>query len=138
MRYPYYMGVPWLNNNRRPQQTKRIPSVLTKDEVAGLFEQMDCINALLVRLLHGTGIRLMEGMRLRVKDVDFERHAVVVSEAKGNINRMVMLPLSLALALRVPMRATHAEATDQPLTFSPNYATHAAPQIPAPGRAPGC
>jgi integrase len=60
----------WLNNIGRPQQTKRIPSVLTKDEVAGLLAQMDGISALLARLLYGTGMRLMEGMRPRVKDGD--------------------------------------------------------------------
>ncbi len=102
------IDLPWLNNIRRPQQTKRIPSVLTKDEVAGLLAQMDGINALLARLLYGTGMRLMEGMRLRVKDVDFERHAVIVREAKGNKDRVVMLPRSLAPALRVQMLAARA------------------------------
>ena len=56
----------WLNNIGRPQQTKRIPSVLTKDEVAGLLAQMEGVTALLARLLYGTGMRLMEGMRLRI------------------------------------------------------------------------
>ena len=98
----------WLNNIGRPQQSKRIPSVLTNDEVAGVLAQMDGINALLARLLYGTGMRLMEGMRLRVKDVDFERHAVIVREAKGNKDRVVMLPRSLAPALRLQMLAARA------------------------------
>ncbi len=102
------IDLPWLNNIGRPQQTKRIPSVLTKDEVAGLLAQMDGITALLARLLYGTGMRLMEGMRLRVKDVDFDRHAVIVREAKGNKDRVVMLPRSLAPALRVQMLAARA------------------------------
>jgi integron integrase len=102
------IDLPWLNNIGRPQQSKRIPSVLTKDEVAGLLAQMDGINALLARLLYGTGMRLMEGMRLRVKDVDFERHAVIVREAKGNKDRVVMLPRSLAPALRLQMLAARA------------------------------
>jgi len=102
------IDLPWLNNIGRPQQSKRIPSVLTKDEVAGLLAQMDGINALLTRLLYGTGMRLMEGMRLRVKDVDFERHAVIVREAKGNKDRVVMLPRSLAPALRLQMLAARA------------------------------
>jgi len=99
------IDLPWLNNIGRPQQTKRIPSVLTKDEVAGLLAQMVGINALLARLLYGTGMRLMEGMRLRVKDVDFERHAVIVREAKGNKDRVVMLPHSLEPTLRLRMLA---------------------------------
>jgi integron integrase len=102
------IDLPWLNNIGRPQQSKRIPSVLTKDEVAGLLAQMDGINALLARLLYGTGMRLMEGMRLRVKDVDFVRHAVIVREAKGNKDRVVMLPRSLAPALRLQMLAARA------------------------------
>jgi integron integrase len=100
--------LPRRNNIGRPQQTKRIPTVLTTDEVAGLLAQMDGINALLARLLYGTGMRLMEGMRLRVKDVDFERHAVIVREAKGNKDRVVMLPRSLALALRLQMLLARA------------------------------
>jgi site-specific recombinase XerD len=75
---------PWLNNIGRPQQTKRIPSVLTKDEVAGLLAQMDGSSGLLARLLYATGMRLMEGMRLRVKDVDFKRSAVIVMPRKTN------------------------------------------------------
>ncbi len=93
------IDLPWLNNIGRPQQTKRIPSVLTQDEVARLFSHMDGITALLGRLLYGTGMRLMEGLRLRVKDVDFDRHTIVVREAKGNKDRVVMLPRSLKSAL---------------------------------------
>jgi integron integrase len=69
---------------------------------------MDGINALLAHLLYGTGMQLMEGMRLRVKDVDFDRHAVIVREAKGNKDRVVMLPRSLAPALRLQILAARA------------------------------
>ena len=102
----FNIDLPWLNNIGRPQQTKRIPSVLTKDEVAGLLAQLDGVTALLARLLYGTGMRLMEGMRLRIKDVDFDRHVIIVREAKGGKDRVVMLPRSLAPALRL----THAAA----------------------------
>ncbi len=102
------IDLPWLNNIGRPQQARRIPSVLTKDEVAGLLAQMDGITALLARLLYGTGMRLMEGMRLRVKDVEFDRHVVIVREAKGGKDRVVMLPRSLAPALRLQMLAARA------------------------------
>jgi integron integrase len=109
--YREVLGVdlPWLNNIGRPQQTKRIPSVLTKDEVAGLLAQMDGVTALLARLLYGTGMRLMEGMRLRIKDVDFERHVIIVREAKGAKDRVVMLPRSLAPPLRLQMLAARAQ-----------------------------
>ena len=66
---------------------------------------MEGVTALLARLLYGTGMRLMEGMRLRVKDVDFDRHVIIVREAKGNKDRVVMLPRSLAPALRQQMMA---------------------------------
>ena len=109
--YREVLGVdlPWLNNIGRPQQAKRIPSVLTKDEVAALFAQMDGIPALLAQLLYGTGMRLMEGLRLRVKDLDFDRRAIIVREAKGNKDRVVMLPQSLVPALRAQMRVTRSQ-----------------------------
>ena len=97
--------LPWLTDINRPNQVRRIPSVLTKDEVAGLLAMMEGVTALLARLLYGTGMRLMEGMRLRVKDVDFDRHVIIVREAKGNKDRVVMLPRSLAPALRQQMMA---------------------------------
>jgi len=97
------IDLPWLNNIGRPHQTKRIPTVLTRDEVASLLVQMEGTTALLARLLYGTGMRLMERLRLRVKDVDFDRHAIIVREAKGNKDRVVMLPLSLEDALRRQM-----------------------------------
>jgi integron integrase len=60
---------------------------------------------LVARLLYGTGMRLMEALRLRVKDVDFERHVIVVREAKGNKDRVVMLPRSLEGDLRAQLSA---------------------------------
>ena len=86
--------LPWLDDIGRPQQKRRIPSVLTNDEVAGLLAQMQGETALLARLLYGTGMRLMESLRLRVKDVDFDRHVIIVREAKGGKDRVVMLPRS--------------------------------------------
>ena len=67
---------------------RRIPSVLTQSEVAGLLAQMQGETALLARLLYGTGMRLMESLRLRVKDVDFDRHVIIVREAKGGKDRV--------------------------------------------------
>jgi integron integrase len=99
------IDLPWLNDINRPTQKRRIPSVLTKDEVAGVLAHMDGQTALLARLLYGTGMRLMEGMRLRIKDVDFDRHVIVVRDAKGGKDRVVMLPRSLAPALRTQMLA---------------------------------
>jgi site-specific recombinase XerD len=77
------IDLPWLTEVERPTRPRRIPSVLTKGEVASLLAGMDGEMALLAKLLYGTGMRLMEGLRLRVKDVDFDRQVVVVREAKG-------------------------------------------------------
>ena len=97
--------LPWLDDIGRPTQKRRIPSVLTKDEVAGLLAQMDGVTALIAKLLYGTGMRLMEGMRLRVKDLDFDRQVIVVREAKGGKDRVVMLPRSLMPAMRSQVMA---------------------------------
>lgn len=90
------LQLPWMDGLKRPAYTKRIPAVLTKDEVAALLAHMDSQIGLVARLLYGTGMRLMEALRLRIKDVDFDRHVIIVREAKGNKDRVVMLPRSLA------------------------------------------
>ena len=97
-----------MNGINRPTQKRRIPSVLTKDEVAGLLAQMEGEAALIARLLYGTGMRLMEGMRLRIKDVDFDRQVIIVRDAKGGKDRVVMLPRSLVAALRLQLLAARA------------------------------
>lgn len=74
--------------------------MLTKEEVSALFQFLDSDMRLLAQLLYATGMRLMEGLRLRIKDVDFDRHVSIVREAKGNKDRVVMLPRSLAPRLR--------------------------------------
>ncbi len=100
------IDLPWLDGVSRPAKKRRIPSVLTKEEVAALFQFLAPDMRLLAQLLYGTGMRLMEGLRLRlrlrlrIKDVDFERHVIIVREAKGNKDRVVMLPRALVSALR--------------------------------------
>lgn len=87
--------LPWLQEVGRPQPKRRIPAVLTMPEVQRLLGFIDGETGLLARLLYGTGMRLMEGLSLRVKDVDFDRNAIVVREGKGAKDRVVMLPRSL-------------------------------------------
>ncbi len=100
--------LPWLDNINRPTTPKRIPSVLTKAEVAAVFAVLDGQMSLIARLLYGTGMRLMEGLRLRAKDVDFDRHIIIVRQAKGNKDRVVMLPHSLVPEPRQQMLASRA------------------------------
>lgn len=92
--------LPWLQDIGRPVAARRIPSVLSVPEIERLLGLMDGQPGLLARLLYGTGMRLMEGLALRVKDVDFSRHAIVVREGKGGKDRVVMLPRSLVEPLR--------------------------------------
>lgn len=108
-RHVLNVDLPWLNDVNRPTQKRRIPSVLTKDEVAGLLAHMEGPTALMARLLYGTGMRLMEGMRLRIKDVDFDRHVIIVRDAKGGKDRVVMLPRSLEPALRLQLLAARSQ-----------------------------
>jgi integron integrase len=102
------VDLPWLNGLNRPAQKRRIPSVLTREEVASLFSFLDGEMALLEKLLYGTGMRLMEGLRLRIKDVDCDRRVIVVCDGKGGKDRVVMLPQSLAPALKAQLLQARA------------------------------
>ena len=92
-----------MNDILRPKDRVRVPTVLSVGEVARLFAALEGPMALLGRLLYGTGLRLMEALRLRVKDVDFERREIVVRAGKGGKDRRVMLPESLAAPLKAQL-----------------------------------
>ena len=94
------IDLPWMNDILRPKDRVRVPTVLSVGEVARLFAALEGPMALLGRLIYGTGLRLMEALRLRVKDVDFERREIVVRDGKGGKDRRVMLPDSLAAPLK--------------------------------------
>src|SRR4051794_23851333 len=102
-------GLPWMQEIGRPSYTRRIPTVLTAEEVGRLLQAMQGTIQLVARLLYGTGMRLMEALRLRVKDVDFDRHVILVREAKGNKDRVVMLPGSMQADLRSQLLAARAQ-----------------------------
>lgn len=92
--------LPWMQDIGRPQAMRRIPVVLSRDEVAAVLSLMDGEHRLLARLLYGTGLRITEGLQLRVKDVDFANGALIVRSGKGGKDRIVMLPQSLRAELR--------------------------------------
>jgi integron integrase len=92
--------LPWLQEIGRPTPKRRIPAVLTTVEVQRLLSVMDGETGLLARLLYGTGMRLTEGLTLRVKDIDFDRRAIVVRQGKGGKDRVVMLPRTLEQPLQ--------------------------------------
>jgi integron integrase len=84
----------------RAKRTTRLPVVLSREEVKRLLGGMEGTMSLIGRLLYGTGMRMMEAIRLRVKDVDFDRGQVIVREGKGSKDRVVMLPETLREPLR--------------------------------------
>lgn len=102
------LDLPWLQKIGRPPERKRIPVVLTVAEVQMVLGLMQGVEGLMARLLYGTGMRLNEGLSLRVKDVDFDRHVIVVRSGKGDKDRVVMLPRSLEGALRDQLAASGA------------------------------
>ena len=88
----------------RPVRRPRVPVVLSQPEVQRLLAAMAGTAQLIARLLYGTGLRLMEGMRLRVKDVDFERNQIVVRDGKGEKDRVTMLPNRLKAELQTHLQ----------------------------------
>lgn len=102
------VDLPWLTELQRPARAKRIPAVLTPTEVVDLLGALEGDMALLGKLLYGTGMRLMEGLRLRIKDADFERQVVVVRQGKGGKDRVVMLPRSLQAELKAQVAHSRA------------------------------
>jgi len=92
--------LPWLDEVRRAKKPRHLPTVLTQGEVRALLAHLEGINGLMARLIYGTGMRLMECVRLRVKDVDLEKREIVVRHGKGGRDRMTMLPESLVTPLR--------------------------------------
>src|SRR3990172_2636748 len=73
---------------------------MTRSEIQALFEHMEGVNALITGLMYGGGLRLMECVRLRVKDIDFGRHQVMVRDGKGQKDRVTMLPERFAVPLQ--------------------------------------
>jgi integron integrase len=94
------MELPWLDKVTRAKRPRRLPVVLTRQEVRRVLAEMNGVHGLMARLLYGTGMRLMECVRLRVKDVDFERLEIIIRDGKGAKDRVTMLPESIAQDLQ--------------------------------------
>jgi integron integrase len=101
--YKEVLGVelPWLKQVTRAKRPQRLPTVLTRVEATALLAALrPGIPALIVRLLYGTGMRLMEGVRLRVKDLELDERQIVVRDGKGAKDRVTVLPQGLIEPLR--------------------------------------
>lgn len=112
--YKEVLGIelPWLDNVTQAKAPKRLPVVLTKSEVNAVLTRLDGTMWLIASLLYGSGLRVMECLRLRVKDVDLAKREILVREGKGFKDRVTMLPLSLVEPLKqhlLKVRALHAE-----------------------------
>ncbi len=92
--------LPWLDNVEKAKAPQRLPVVLTRAEVQALLSQLEGVDWLMASLLYGAGLRLMECVRLRIKDVDLERKEILVRDGKGNKDRVTMLPLALVQPMK--------------------------------------
>ena len=90
----------WLHDVVRAKQPQRLPVVFTQDEVAAVLRQLSGIPWIMAPLLYGAGLRLMECVRLRVKDLDFAYHQSVVRDGKGQKDRVTMLPQQVKTSLQ--------------------------------------
>ena len=94
------IDLPWLGEVQRAKRPQRLPVVFTREEVRALMAQLEGTMWLMAMLTYGSGLRLLECLRLRVKDVDFHYKQLVVRDAKGQKDRVTMLPNSLIDPLR--------------------------------------
>jgi integron integrase len=100
--YRHVLGIelPWLDNVTRASRPKRLPIVLSAAEVRTVLSHLEGTSWLIANLLYGSGLRLMEAHRLRVKDLLLERGEIMVRDAKGGKDRVTVLPARLVAPLR--------------------------------------
>ena len=107
------LEVPWIDGIVRAKRPLRVPTVLSRPEVQDLLSNMDGRAALIAKLMYGTGLRLMECLRLRIKDLDFARCEITVRSGKGGKDRRTILPSSLIVLLKMEIeRAASLHQSD--------------------------
>lgn len=131
--------LPWMETVVRAKRPQRVPVVLSRDEVNRLLAMMDGRFGLMASLLYGSGMRLMECVRLRVKDVDFELNQICVRDGKGGKDRHVPLPQRLREALRAQLKRVRViHQQDLVAGLGAVWLPHAlARKYPSAPRAPG-
>lgn len=102
------MKLDWLEDVVRARRPKRLPVVLSREEVARLLGELQGIPQLIARLMYGTGMRLLEALRLRVKDIDFTHRQVIVRAGKGDKDRYTVLPEALIEPLQAHLQKVRA------------------------------
>jgi integron integrase len=108
-RHVLNMQLPWLTEVVRAKASQHLPVVLTHREVKALLDELSGVHALVASLLYGTGMRLLEGLRLRIKDIDFERRELVVRCGKGAKDRVTVLPENLVFPLQQQVSMARAQ-----------------------------
>jgi len=101
------INLPWMETMVRAKKPQRLPVVMTRAEVALVLERMEGSYGLMAGLLYGTGMRLMECCRLRVKDVDFGQREILVRDGKGGKDRVTMLPETLIRGMQEHLAKRH-------------------------------
>ncbi len=104
--YKEVLGIelPWLDNVTQAKAPKRLPVVLTREEVQAVLARLEGTHWLIASLLYGSGLRIMEGLRLRVKDVELTRREILVRDGKGFKDRVTMLPTALLVPLKTHLQ----------------------------------
>ncbi len=102
----------WLDDVVRARRSRRLPVVFTKQEVREIFNNLDGIPKLICSLLYGSGLRLGESLRLRIKDINFDYKQIIVREAKGNKDRITTLPEKMMPELRKQLNKVYLQHKD--------------------------
>lgn len=131
-----HQQLPWMESIQRAKKPARLPVVLSRDEVAALLGHLAGLHALQAGLLYGSGLRLMECIRLRVHDIDFSRLEITVRHGKGGKDRRTMLSRSLAPALQAQVEEVRRlHAADLAAGFGEVWLPHAlSRKLPRAGR----
>ncbi len=102
------LDLPWLEEVIGAQQRRHLPTVLTPSEVRAMLHELSGTMGLIASLLYGTGMRLLEGLQLRVKDIGLERREIMVRDGKGGKDRVTVLPENLILSLQQQLARAQA------------------------------
>jgi integron integrase len=100
--------LPWLDGVQPAKRSKHLPVVMTREEIRAAFALLDGRNWLIASLLYGSGLRILEALRLRIQDIDFRKHQLFVRQAKGAKDRVTILPEQLVDPLHQQLAKTRA------------------------------
>ena len=106
------IDLPFVEGIERAKRPERLPVVFTQKEMREVLSRLEGVSYLIASLLYGAGLRLMDALRLRVKDIDFDRHELVIREGKGEKDRVTMLPETIAIRLKEHLQRIEVQHKD--------------------------